>query len=171
MSDPSNLYLLTEAAERTGLTVDALRKRILKGKLERVKGNDGLVRVRLTTADMEALKLGEGQAKPSPSDENGQTIKALEAEAAALRERAAKAEGESATLRERMESERARADRAATEWEAARAETAVERARAAQAEREREAAKVAAASAEGEAKGLRLALEEARRPLWRRWLG
>jgi hypothetical protein len=34
-----------------------------------------------------------------------------------------------------------------------------------------EAAKVAAASAEGEAKGLRLALEEARRPFWRRWLG
>jgi hypothetical protein len=33
------------------------------------------------------------------------------------------------------------------------------------------AAKVAAASAEGEAKGLRLALEEARRPFWRRWLG
>ena len=36
---------------------------------------------------------------------------------------------------------------------------------------EREAAKVAAAAAEGEVKGLRLALEEARRPFWRRWLG
>jgi hypothetical protein len=36
---------------------------------------------------------------------------------------------------------------------------------------QREAAKVAAAAAEGEAKGLRLALEEARRPFWRRWLG
>jgi hypothetical protein len=36
---------------------------------------------------------------------------------------------------------------------------------------QREAAKVAAAAAEGEAKGLRLALEEARRPSWRRWLG
>ncbi len=35
----------------------------------------------------------------------------------------------------------------------------------------REAAKVAAAAAEGEAKGLRLALAEARRPFWRRWLG
>ena len=43
--------------------------------------------------------------------------------------------------------------------------------RAERAEAEREAAKVAAASAEGEAKGLRLALEEARRPFWRRWLG
>jgi hypothetical protein len=26
-------------------------------------------------------------------------------------------------------------------------------------------------AADGEAKGLRLALEEARRPFWRRWLG
>jgi hypothetical protein len=53
--------------------------------------------------------------------------------------------GGSATLREQVAAERARA--------------------------EREAAKVAAASAEGEAKGLRLALEEARRPFWRRWWG
>ena len=59
MSDPSSLYLLTEAAERTGLTVDAMRKRIRRGKLDTVKGNDGLVRVRLTSADMEALQLAE----------------------------------------------------------------------------------------------------------------
>jgi hypothetical protein len=52
-----------------------------------------------------------------------------------------------------------------------REQVASERARAAKAEAEREAAKVAAASAAGEAKGLRLALEEARRPFWRRWLG
>ena len=38
-------------------------------------------------------------------------------------------------------------------------------------EREREEARIRAAAAEGEAKGLRLALEEARRPFWRRWLG
>ncbi len=157
MSDPSSLYLLTEAAERTGLTVDALRKRIRRGKLDTVKGNDGLVRVRLTSADMEAPRLGEGQPKASPPDENGQTIKALEAEAAALRERVAKAEGESGTLREQVESERGRAAKAEAERDAARAE--------------REDAKVAAAAAEGEAKGLRLALEEARRPFWRRWLG
>ncbi len=45
MSDASSLYLLTEAAERTGLTVDALRKRIRRGKLGVVKGNDGLERL------------------------------------------------------------------------------------------------------------------------------
>lgn len=58
--------------------------------------------------------------------------------------------GESATVRERMESGRQRADRD---------------------EAEREAARIAAAAAEGEAKGLRLALDEARRPFWRRWIG
>ena len=174
MSDPSSLHLLTEAAERTGLTVDALRKRIRRGKLETVKGNDGLVRVRLTTADMEALRLAEGQTgqpKPSQPDESGRTIAALEAERDAARLAAAKAEGESATLREQVESERQHADRAAAERETARAEAAAERARAAQAEREREVARIAAAAAEGRAEGLRLALEEARRPFWRRWLG
>ena len=34
-----------------------------------------------------------------------------------------------------------------------------------------EEARIRAAAAEGEAKGLRLVLEEARRPFWRRWLG
>ncbi len=40
-----------------------------------------------------------------------------------------------------------------------------------QPERGREEARIRAATAEGEAKGLRLALAEARRPFWRRWLG
>ncbi len=166
MSDQS-IYLLTEAAERTGLTVDALRKRIRRGKLETVKGNDGLVRVRLTSADMDALRLAEGQTgqpKPSQPDERDRTIAALEAERDAARLAAAKAEGESGTLREQVEAERGRANRA-------EAEAAAERGRAAQAEREREEARIRAAAAEGEAKGLRLALEEARRPFWRRWLG
>ena len=122
--------------------MDALRKRIRRGKLETVKGNDGLVRVRLMTADMEALRLAEGQPKPSQPDESDRTVAALEAERDAARLAAAKAEGESATLRERMESER-----------------------------EREEARIAAATAEGEARGLREALAEARRPFWRRWLG
>jgi hypothetical protein len=51
MNDQS-LYLLTEAAECTGLTVEAIRQRVKRGKLEFVKGNDGLLRVRLTTADL-----------------------------------------------------------------------------------------------------------------------
>ncbi len=161
MSDQS-LYLLTEAAERTGLTVEAIRQRIKRGRLEAVKGNDGLLRVRLTTADLESIanRSPTGQLAPTATgqvDEDDRLTKALEAEAAALRERAAKAEGESATLREQVESERGRAERA--------------EARAGQAEREREAARIAAAAAEGEAKGLREARAEARQPFWRRWLG
>jgi chromosome segregation ATPase len=168
MSDQS-LYLLTEAAERTGLTVEAIRQRIKRGRLEAVKGNDGLLRVRLTTADLESVanRSPTGQTSPTATGhvgEDDRLTKALQAEAASLRERAARAEGESATLRERMESERERADRAEAEREAARAEAAAERTRAATAER-------AAASAEGELRGLREALVEARRPFWRRWVG
>ncbi len=73
-------------------------------------------------------------------------------------------EGESGAFREQVKAERDRADQA--EARAGQAEAEREAARA-----EREAAKVAAASTEGEAKGLRLALEEARRPFWRRWMG
>ena len=175
MSDQS-LYLLTEAAERTGLTVEAIRQRIKRGRLEVVKGNDGLLRVRLTTADLESIanRSPTGQTLPTATGQVGEDdrlTKALQAEAAALRERAAKAEGESATLREQVESERGRADRAE-----ARAGQAEQRADRAEAEREaaraeREAAKVAAAAAEGEARGLREALAEAQRSFGRRWLG
>ena len=81
-----------------------------------------------------------------------------------LRERVGQAEGESGALREQVKAERGRADQA--EARAGRAEAERDAARA-----EREAAKVAAAAAEGEAKAVRLTLEEARRPFWRRWLG
>jgi hypothetical protein len=157
MTDQPNLFLLTEAAEHTGLSVDALRKRIKRGKLEVVKGNDGLVRVRLTSADLDALRLGDGrtgQPETSQATEVGQAINALEDAVTALRERAEKAEQ--------------RADRA-------EAELVTERGRGGEAQ-------VRAASAEAEAKALRDALgrerdradrveAEARRPFWRRWLG
>jgi phage protein D len=73
-------------------------------------------------------------------------------------------QGGAAALRDRAEKAEVRADQA-------EAEVAAERARTAKAEAEREQARVPAAAAEGEAKGLRLALEEARLPFWRRWLG
>ncbi len=169
MDDEAKPYLLTEASGLTGLSVDALRKRIERRKLRGSRSNeDGHWRVWLTSRDVETARSGRaadrsGQDADGLPDES-RTIKALEAEAAALRERAGRAEGESATLRERIESERGRADQA--EVRASRAEAERDAVRA-----EREAAKVAAASAEGRAEGLRLALEEARRPFWRRWLG
>ena len=162
MDDESKPYLLTEASGLTGLSVDALRKRIERKKLRGSRSNeDGQWRVWLTSKDVETAKSRQsadnsGQGSDSPPDES-RTIKAFEGEAATLREalgrereRVARAESESATLREQVESERART---------------------AAAEREREEARIRAAAAEGEAKGLRLALERAERPFWRRWLG
>ena len=170
MSDQPNLYTLAEASQLTGLSTEALRLRIKRGKLEADKGNDGHPRVRLTSADLEDFRRQFDQHQPTLTRQYGNkanAIKVLGSGVDALREQlererdaarlaVAKAEGESATLREQVESERGRAERAERERDAARAE--------------REAAKVAAAAAEGRAEGLRLALEEARRPFWRRWL-
>ncbi len=130
MNDQS-LYLLTEAAERTGLTVEAIRQRIKRGKLDALKGNDGLLRVRLTSADLEAIKdrPATGHFLPTvtsqPVDDD-RLIKALQD--------VAEARGEAAALRERAE----------------RAET-----RAETAEREREEARVRVAAVDGEAVALR----------------
>lgn len=107
MNDQS-LYLLTEAAERTGLTVEALRQRVKRGKLDAVKGNDGMLRVRLTTADLEAID--RSSTSQSALGLTGQPVnddrlmKALQD--------AAEARGEAIALRERAEMAEARADRA-----------------------------------------------------------
>ena len=150
MSDQS-LYLLTEAAERTGLTVEAIRQRIKRGKLEAIKGNDGMLRVRLTTTDLEAVK---------DRSTTGHAFVALTGQpvdydlfSKALRD-AAETRGEAAALRERAETAEFRAD-------CAQAEATAERVRAVQAEREREEARVRAATAEGEGKALRERAERA----------
>jgi chromosome segregation ATPase len=174
VSDQQSLYTLAEASEITGLSTEALRLRIKRGKLSAERGNDGQPRVRITDAEREdfARLLARRKStltRHAPTStrqgaDNDNGISMLGGVVDALRERAEWAEGETAA-------ERARADRA-------EAEAATERARAAQAEREREAARIAAAAAEGEAKGLQVAvaelreaLAEARRPFWRRWIG
>ena len=58
------LYLLTEAAELTGATVEALRQRIKRRKLQGVRGNDGRLRVRLGSAEIAALT---ATSRPGPS--------------------------------------------------------------------------------------------------------
>src|SRR5215208_3482307 len=122
MDDEAKPYLLTEASGLTGLSVDALRKRIERKKLRGSRSNeDGQWRVWLTSKDVETARSGQavdksGQGSDGPPDES-RTIKALEDRATALqdaltreRARAERAEGESATLRERMESERVRGE-------------------------------------------------------------
>src|SRR5215207_5776989 len=123
MDGEAKPYLLTEASGLTGLSVDALRKRIERKKLRGSRSNeDGQWRVWLTSRDVETAKSGRPVDKSGQDVDESPTIKALEAEAAGLRERLGRAEGESATLREQVESERTRSGRAEAERDAARAE-------------------------------------------------
>ncbi len=149
--DEPRPYLLTEAASLTGLSVDALRKRILRRKIRANKSNeDGLWRVWLTSKDIETAKHGQlaGLELDSPSGES-RTINALEAQVDMLQQALAR--------------ERQRADQAEMQ-------VVVQRERMDSAEREREEARIRAAAAEAEGRGLREALAEVRRPFWRRWI-
>lgn len=166
MDDEAKPYLLTEASGLTGLSVDALRKRIERKKLRGTRSNeDGQWRVWLTSKDVETAKFGQvldksGQVSDGPPDES-RTIKALEGEAAALRD---------ALVRERERVDRAEAGRdAALAGEAkAREELAALAVRVAVAETETKALRERAEKTEARADR---AEEEARRPFWRRWLG
>jgi septal ring factor EnvC (AmiA/AmiB activator) len=104
------LYLLSEAAERSGATVEAIRQRIRRGTLHAIKGNDGRVRVKLTDADIAALTAARpsgqpyGQPSERPSghhDEDSSAIKALEAYVNTLREDLARERADHAAERER----------------------------------------------------------------------
>ncbi len=146
------LYDLPEAAKLTGLTVDALRKRASRGKLEHVKGNDGTVRVRLTAAALDAI---HREGSSHSLDVSG---------LAELHERAARAEGEAVTLRDSLARVQQQADTAAATAEvrlealnAALVQTAV-------AEERMVAAASRAAAAEVRLAMVEVALAEARTP-------
>jgi hypothetical protein len=104
------LYLLSEAAELTGSTVEAIRQRIRRHTLHAIKGNDGRVRVKLTDADIAALMAARpsgqpyGQPSERPSghhDEDSSAIKALEAYVNTLREDLTRERADHAAKRER----------------------------------------------------------------------
>ena len=100
------LYLLSEASERSGATVEAIRQRIRRGTLHAIKGNDGRVRVKLTDADIAALTAARPSGQPygQPSghhDEDNSAIKALEAYVNTLREDLARERADHAVERER----------------------------------------------------------------------
>ena len=132
------LYTLTDAAALTGLSVEAIRLRVKRGRLASERGNDGRPRVRLTTADLEALRqqrptVGEQGAALAEQEatDRGQAETALalldlvdralaradavQAAAAEARERAARAEGEVAGLRDALARSEARATAAERE--------------------------------------------------------
>ncbi len=152
--EQGSVHTLADAARLTGLSVDALRQRIKRGKLEQVTGNDGLVRVRLPMASLNAKRLdADVQADRTLSDQvddKDQTIKVLQDHLTSLREQVVAKDAEILGLRDRV-------GRLEEERDIVRIE--------------REDARIAAARAEGEATALREALAEARRPPWRRWLG
>ena len=149
-----------EAARTLRVTPESLHRRMRRNGWARREGNDGKPRV---AVPIDALRrfdpvpdVVQDGVLGSVPDERDRTIAALEAEAAVLRDALGRERDRADQAEARAGQAEQRADQTEAERDAARAE--------------REAAKVAAAGAEGEAKGLRLALEEARRPFWRRWL-
>ena len=148
MDDEAKPYLLTEASGLTGLSVDALRKRIERKKLRGTRSNeDGQWRVWLTSKDVETAKSGQ------PVDKSGQGMDGLPDESRIIKA----LDDRAATLEAALDRERTRADRA----EAAAAEARALAGRRLQGGAE---LRERAGRAEGE-------LEALRRPFWRRWLG
>jgi chromosome segregation ATPase len=183
--DRDRLYLLSEAAELTGATVEAIRQRIRRGTLHAIKGNDGRVRTRLTEADIAALKAARPSGQPSerPSgrhDEDSSAIKALESHIETLREelmrerqRAGTTDAHARDLAVRLEAltdklDQAHRDRQAESERRARLEMDMA---GLSSELEQERARIADLKAEGELQVERLTAElnEARRPWWKRW--
>ena len=146
------LYDLPEAAKLTGLTVDALRKRASRGKLEHVKGNDGTVRVRLTAAALDAIHREAPSRSPDMSG------------LAELHERAAKAEGEAAVLRESLSRVQMQADASAATAEVRLEALNVALVQTAITEERTAAAVARAAAAEARLAAVETALAEARTP-------
>jgi hypothetical protein len=139
-NEPAMLWLkVAEAAPQLGLTVDGLRARIKRGQVSTRQGNDGrlLVSVAANGADTRhALALNGAGTGHDPShalSANGSAEPDLLPDLLAARERAARAEGELAGLREALATEARRsADLLASlELERARADAALaaERAR------------------------------------------
>ncbi len=116
MGDQQGFYTLAEASQLTGLSTEALRLRIKRGKLAAEKGNDGHPRVHLTSADLEDFRRQLDHQKSTlvrQDTDKVSAIRVLEAAVDALREqaerereeariRAAAAEGEAKGLREAL---------------------------------------------------------------------
>jgi hypothetical protein len=150
MDDHATPHTYEQAAAALGIQAEAVRARLRRGALRRGPlTNDRRPTVLLSPADIATIRAGIRPDRPESTSESGpdsapesagrpderdRTINALEAAAAALHERAARAEAER---------------------DMAKAAASAERTRAEQAEAEREAARIAAARAEGEAVALR----------------
>jgi DNA repair exonuclease SbcCD ATPase subunit len=124
----AGLYTLEEASGLTGLSIEALRKRVTRRKLTAVKGNDGRVRVRLDDQTAATIKQdslsGQSVGRPGrrPDGQSPDKSRMINVIEAALAEVMA--------VRTDLDRERTRADRAEAEADRERgragaAETAV----------------------------------------------
>src|SRR3954447_26760160 len=102
---------LDEAGQRLGLSKDALRKRIARGRLEARLGNDGTTRVLVTSATPPGPGLdGHGQGADSPElvrvtvqlDDALERHEGVTRDVMEARERAARAEGTAEALSGRV---------------------------------------------------------------------
>jgi hypothetical protein len=193
-----------ELADFLGVEEESGRRRAQRARWPRRPGNDGKTRVGVpgdVTPD-DTRKPARDDAGDDAGDVTPALVALTERQATELarqHERAGRAEGEAAALRDAVAREVARADQADAARQAAEderdnlaTEIIKERERRARAEgdaaaaraerdtatadtaRERdraEGALIRASAFEAEVKGLREALEEARRPFWRRWIG
>jgi hypothetical protein len=152
-----------ELAARLGIDAQSARRRALRSGWHKTPGNDGRARVLVPVTVLPATGTTSATPPPAVLPAVAPTPEALSHllsqvdEVGELRERLGRLEAEAAAMREALERERNAAFQS-------RAEAARERDRA-------EGALIRAAASEGQTEGLRLALEEARRPFWRRWLG
>lgn len=164
MDEAAVPYTYRQAAEVLGIEAEAVRARLRRGALRRgPRTNDGRPTVLLSPADIETLRAGIRTAREESGAEAGRTAEADSGRTEQSRTIRA-LEGEAAALRDALDRERERADKAEAEAAGLRAEVAAERERVGEA-RER------AARLEGELQGVKLALEAATRPWWRRWIG
>ena len=136
-----------ELAAARGITLSSAIRLAMRRKWPRRPGNDNKARVAVPLAEL-TPDHGDNHSVAPPDDAVTEDV------AAQLLDRI---EAIEARLHEALARQVARAD----QLEADRAE----------AQAGREEARVRAAAAEGEARALRDALDHARRPAWRRWLG
>jgi hypothetical protein len=108
-----------EAAKTLGISPDAVRKRMRRGKLETGKGNDGLLRVRIPSDAVQDT----GGTVPDTSkpvldilEQDRTELEALRAQVLALTERAAKAEGELAATNRLVDQLRRELERCRRPW-------------------------------------------------------
>lgn len=157
---------ITEAAARLHISPDSIRRRLRKGELTGLRDNRGQwwldlpddMQPEASTLSVETrlalAMLAPTQYQPMQPDADLTRERQLANQAEA---RADCAEAQEVAIRARLDQVERGRDAALQERDTAR--------------QDREDARVRAASAEGEVRALREALDEARRPIWRRWLG